>query len=126
MPTSPIAASYAHLSTSNFRLMFPDRCQTAEQCHPERYSAKDLASAVEARSFASTLRMTRPFSSEHHCGYMSPTFDVQCSMFSVRCSVFDVQCSMFDVRCSMFDVECSRSNFNIEHSTSNIQHRTFN
>src|SRR4051812_6298409 len=29
-----------------------------EQCHPERYSAKDLASQVEARSFASTLRMT--------------------------------------------------------------------
>src|SRR5439155_12577587 len=84
--------------------MFPDRCQTAEQCHPERYSAKDLASAVEARSFASTLRMTRPFSSEHHCGYMSPTSNIQHrtlnierprvgrSMFSVRCSVFDVRC----------------------------------
>src|SRR4051794_34131971 len=27
-------------------------------CHSERYSAKDLALNVEARSFASTLRMT--------------------------------------------------------------------
>src|SRR2546423_7399337 len=27
-------------------------------CHPERYAAKDLASRPQARSFASTLRMT--------------------------------------------------------------------
>jgi hypothetical protein len=29
-----------------------------DRCHPERYSAKDLAPTLEARSFASTLRMT--------------------------------------------------------------------
>src|SRR5437763_112008 len=74
----PIFISIKHEHrTFNFGLVFPDRCQTAEQCHPERYSAKDLASAVEARSFASTLRMTRPFSSEHHCGYMSRAFNIE-------------------------------------------------